>query len=244
MQATSDQIIGLTKLQHVDLSIAQLERRLDSLPQKQGIADIRTKRAAIQQKHRALVGARKDVALQIESLREQDASWAEKQQAAQEGIDAAAGDFRAVSARTDELTEAAQQREQLAATIEQLELRLMEYADMEPQVETMLARLETREQELIEQYRREGGALLGDIAGFKDERAALVESVGPELMAIYNRIAKAKQGVALAHLVDGSCNTCRSKIDPSRVLGLRSEYPLSYCPHCGRLMVVDKRYVG
>lgn len=115
---------------------------------------------------------------------------------------------------------------------------------MEPQIDAMLSRLDQRESALVEEYRREGGALLAKIGELKGERAQLVEAVGADIMAVYDRIARAKQGVALAHLVDGACNTCRTKIDPSKVLVLRSEYPLSQCPHCGRLMVVDKRYAG
>ena len=244
MQATSDQIIGLTKLQNVDLSIAQLERRLDGLPQKQGIAAAREKRTAIQQKRRALLGARKDAEAKIESLREQQAEQAEKLDAAQRAIEAAAGDYRVVTARSAELEEISQHQAELAEQIEAISARIAEIEGVEPQVETMLARLDEKEAALVEEYRREGGALLAKIGEFKAEREQLVAVVGADIMAVYDRIARAKQGVALAHLVEGSCNTCRTKFDPSKVLALRSEYPLSQCPHCGRLMVVDRRYAG
>lgn len=244
MQATSDQIIGLTKLQHVDLSIAQLERRLETLPQKQGIVETREKRGAIQQKSRSLLGARKDAEAQLASLREQKDVQVEKIEAAQRAIEAAAGDYRIVSARSVEIDEASQCCDGLSERIAQLEERLAGIADMQPQVDAMLSRLDEREAALVEEYRREGGGLLGKIAELKDERSALADVIGTDIMSRYDRIAKAKGGVALAHLVDGACNTCRAPIDPSKVLALRSEYPLSLCPHCGRLMVVDRRYAG
>ena len=244
MQATSDQIIGLTKLQHVDLSIAQLERRIDALPQKQGIAEAREKRSAIQQKRRALLGARKDAETQIASLREQEQAQAEKLEAAQRAIEEAAGDYRVATARSAELEEISQRQAEIADQIASIAARLADIEGMEPQIDAMLSRLDEREAALVEEYRREGGALLAKIGALKGERAQLVETVGADIMAVYDRIARAKQGVALAHLVDGACNTCRTKIDPSKVLVLRSEYPLSQCPHCGRLMVVDKRYAG
>lgn len=244
MQATSDQIIGLTKLQHVDLSIAQLERRIDALPQKQGIAEAREKRSAIQQKRRALLGARKDAETQIASLREQEQAQVEKLEAAQRAIEEAAGDYRVATARGAELEEISQAQAEIAEQIASIAARLADIEGMEPQIDAMLSRLDERESALVEEYRREGGALLAKIGELKGERAQLVEAVGADIMAVYDRIARAKQGVALAHLVDGACNTCRTKIDPSKVLVLRSEYPLSQCPHCGRLMVVDKRYAG
>lgn len=244
MQATSEQIIGLTKLQHVDLSIAQLERRLDTLPQKQGIVETREKRSAIQQKSRALLGARKDAETQLAMLREQKEAQLEKAGAAQRAIEVAAGDYRVVSARSVEIDEITQRCDELSEKVAQLEGRLADIAEMEPQVASMLQRLDAREASLVEDYRREGGGLLAKIAEFKSERETLAGIVGADLMARYDRIARAKGGVALAHLVDGACNTCRASIDPSKVLVLRSEYPLSMCPHCGRLMVVDRRYTG
>lgn len=244
MQATSEQIIGLTKLQHVDLSIAQLQRRLEALPQKQGIVDAREKRAAIQQKSRALLGASKDAQAQLESLLEQKQAQVEKAEAAQRAIEAAAGDYRSVAAHSTEIDEASQRCENLSEQIAALEGRLEDIAEMQSRIDAMLARLDEREVALVEEYRREGGGLLAKIAELKDERSALADIIGSDLMSRYERIAKAKGGVALAHLVEGACNTCRAPIDPSKVLVLRSEYPLSLCPHCGRLMVVDRRYAG
>ncbi|MDO4443384.1 MAG: hypothetical protein Q4B69_05855 [Slackia sp.] len=244
MQATSDQIIGLTKLQHVDLSIAQLARGLDALPQKQKIADVRAKRRAIEQKREALASAREQAESQLACLRSQDDAEAGKAVLAQQAIEAASGDYRVVSARSEELDEIAQRREGLAARIDEISSRLAEIAGMEPQIGTMLARLDEREAELVEAYRREGGAILAKKSELERERRVLAETIGAPIMDRYERIAQAKQGVALCHLVDGACNTCRAHIDPSRVLILRSEYPLSLCPHCGRLMVVDRRYAG
>ncbi len=244
MQATSEQILGLTKLQHVDLSIARLDRRLDELPQKQAILEARAKRSAILQKRSALADARESAALQLESLRAQDEAESRKAELAQRAIEAASGDYRTVSFRSAELDDAARRREELEGRMQAARGRLDEISDVEGQVEAMLARLDEREKELVGQYRREGGAILSEKAAFEEERRGLAAIVGADLMGRYERVAKAKQGVALCHLVDGACNTCRARIDPSRVLVLRSEYPLSVCPHCGRLMVVDRRYAG
>ena len=108
----------------------------------------------------------------------------------------------------------------------------------------MLARLSEQEKGLIASYREEGSKLLAKVASLKEEREALADAIGEQIMGHYNHIAKAKQGVALAHLNEGACNTCRTSFDQSRVLSLRMDYPLSFCPHCGRLMVIDKRYAG
>lgn len=244
MQATSEQIISLIKLQHIDLTIAQIERQVDALPQKQALAALNEKRVAIQRKQRALIGGRKDLELKLESLLEEKKDLAKKQDEAQQRISAASHDYREVSSNSEALSAYAEEHEALCERISATEAQILEVSSLEPQVETMLVRLAEQEKSLVASYREEAGKLLAQTTSMKEERAELAETVGAQIMAHYDRIAKAKQGVALAHLNEGACNTCRTTFDQSRVLSLRTEYPLSFCPHCGRLMVIDKRYAG
>ena len=55
MQATSEQIMSLIRLQHTDLTIAHIERQVDALPQKQTLAALKEKQSAIQRKQHALI---------------------------------------------------------------------------------------------------------------------------------------------------------------------------------------------
>lgn len=244
MQATSEQIISLIKLQHADLTIAQIERQVDALPQKQALAALKEKQSVIQRKQRALIGGRKDLELNLESLLEEEKDLAKKQDEAQQRISAASSDYKEVSSNSEALSTYADDLKALRDRISSTETQILEISSLEPQVETMLARLSEQEKDLIASYREEGGKLLAEAASLKEEREVLVDAIGEQIMAHYSRIAKAKQGVALAHLNEGACNTCRTSFDQSRVLSLRMDYPLSFCPHCGRLMVIDKRYAG
>lgn len=244
MQATSEQIISLIKLQHADLTIAQIERQVDALPQKQALAALKEKQSVIQRKQRALIGGRKDLELNLESLLEEEKDLAKKQDEAQQRISTASSDYKEVSSNSEALSTYADDLKALRDRISSTETQILEISSLEPQVETMLARLSEQEKDLIASYREEGGKLLAEAASLKEEREVLVDAIGEQIMAHYSRIAKAKQGVALAHLNEGACNTCRTSFDQSRVLSLRMDYPLSFCPHCGRLMVIDKRYAG
>lgn len=244
MQATSEQIMSLIRLQHTDLTIAHIERQVDDLPQKQTLTALKEKQSAIQRKQRALIGGRKDLELNLESLLEEERNLVKRQDEAQQRINAASSDYKEVSSSSEALSTYAEDLEALRGRISSTETQILEISSLEPQVETMLARLSEKEKGLIASYREEGGKLLAKVASLKEEREALADAIGEQIMGHYNHIAKAKQGVALAHLNEGACNTCRTSFDQSRVLSLRMDYPLSFCPHCGRLMVIDKRYAG
>lgn len=79
MQATSEQIMSLIRLQHTDLTIAHIERQVDALPQKQTLAALKEKQSAIQRKQRALIGGRKDLELNLESLLEEERDLVKRQ---------------------------------------------------------------------------------------------------------------------------------------------------------------------
>lgn len=244
MQATSEQIIALTKLQHIDIECARMRRELDGLPQKQKIVDIRKKKSAIQQKQRALVGMRKDAETQRVHAQGEDADLERKERDAQDAINHAGGDYRSIAMHSKELDGYAKRRATLADELSGLNAKLGEIRTLESEIEGMLASLSSKEDSYIASYQYEGGELLRAINEHAPEREALTAIIGPDIMALYERIAKAKNGIALAYLDGSACNTCRSSFDQSRVLGLRAEAPLTICPQCGRLMVVDKRYNG
>ena len=116
---------------------------------------------------------------------------------------------------------------------------------LESEIDTIEASLCAKEEKLIAEYRAKGGEILARVNQFKPERDRMVAFVNDsKLLATYERIAKAKGGVALSALNENACTVCRTTFDHSRVLGLRAESPLSVCPSCGRLMVVDKKYRG
>lgn len=244
MHATQEQIAALLKVQHIDLECARLQKQLDGLPQKAQIADVRKKLSALAEKQAAVAELRKQSQAQHACAMSEDADLARKQEDAQAAIEAAAGDYRTVSARTKEMEGYAARREVLGRELADLSEKLSQTDALTAEMQRMEQAFSAKEAALIESYKARGGELLAAQAARKPERARLEEVVGPQIMGTYDRLAKAKGGVALAYLDENRCNTCRSAFDQSRVLGLRQEAPLTTCPACGRLMVVDKRYNG
>ncbi len=82
------------------------------------------------------------------------------------------------------------------------------------------ARLQARLQELVEQ------------------RKSLVAAIGPEDMAIYERLRQRKAGRAVALVKDGICQGCRMNPPTSQVQHARSGTELVFCNNCGRILHV------
>ena len=245
MQATQEQIAALLKIQGIDLECSRLTKQLDGLPQKKAILDVRHKKAAVAEKRRTIVGMKKDAETQLAHAQGEDANLERKSATAQNLIDAAAGDFRSINAHSKELSGYVKRRETLAGEIADLTNKLAQMEKLAGEIDSIEAVLAKKEEALIAEYREQGGKLLAQINQFKPERERMVSLVADaKLIGTYERIAKAKGGVALAHLDENGCSVCRTTFDHSRVLGLRAEAPLSMCPSCGRLMVVGNRYRG
>lgn len=105
---------------------------------------------------------------------------------------------------------------ELDKEIEQLENLLKEYKE---------------ELEEINQHTREEEARLSK------EREKIVAEMNSRLYHQYERIRKAKEGLAVARIQRGSCGGCFSSIPPQKIVEIRELNRLHTCEHCGRILV-------
>lgn len=244
MHATPEQIAALIKLQQADLDIARMQRELDELPQKRGIFEARQKKAALAEKRLAALRLKEGALARLSQMEDEDGEASRRIGEAASDVASSVSDFRSAEAAGKELAAAASHREELSAELDRLIATMEEADSLIAKIDAAASALDERERELTRAYRASGGELLNSIARVKAERETLEEAAGLEVSAAYGRIAAAKGGVAVALLNGASCTTCRATFDEGRALKLRSEAPLTTCPSCGRLMVVDKRYGG
>jgi predicted nucleic acid-binding Zn-ribbon protein len=78
-------------------------------------------------------------------------------------------------------------------------------------------------------------ARLGEL---DEQRESLVTAIGPEDMAIYERLRQRKAGRAVALVKDGICQGCRMNPPTSQVQHARSGTELVFCNNCGRILHV------
>ncbi|RFC49021.1 MAG: hypothetical protein DVB23_000303 [Verrucomicrobia bacterium] len=128
--------------------------------------------------------------------------------------------------------------------LEDEELGLMEKSEQLRAALTAAESALRRTQELVdaelrqlEERRRNDEGQITELIG---ERNAFTAKVEAQLLAIYDRLFKAKQGAALVALLAGQCKGCHMKVTTSTVLKAKAEQEVTHCENCGRILYFDE----
>jgi predicted nucleic acid-binding Zn-ribbon protein len=133
--------------------------------------------------------------------------------------------IKAQKARTEEeILALMEQQETLAVDIREAEVR---YRQREEQ---------TRREEAT--IRQKLAAVQQELEIARAERATLARELPRHVLADYERILKARAGVAVAVVTSTSvwCSGCRVSIRPQAIQELRSALVLMHCESCGRFL--------
>ncbi|GAB4531787.1 MAG: C4-type zinc ribbon domain-containing protein [Anaerolineae bacterium] len=113
------------------------------------------------------------------------------------------------------------------------------------EAEAALADAQAILSQVSESWRSEQGDLADEqlrlqthLEELRQRRETLVGAVGPEDMAIYERLRQGKGGRAVAAVKDGFCEGCRMNPPSSQVQHARSGKELQFCNNCGRILHV------
>jgi predicted nucleic acid-binding Zn-ribbon protein len=82
----------------------------------------------------------------------------------------------------------------------------------------------------------EAAALSATLTALQSERAELVKTIEPRLLATFETVLKGRKGVAVARAVDGLCEACRVRIRPHLYNQLRSGTEIIQCESCVRIL--------
>lgn len=238
MQATTDDLTNLLRMQQIDLDLMKAKKKLEELPQRATILAARQKKRTIEQKRDQVAEMRARAEGMAAKLEAEDAELAGKQRRVQEAIDGSLGNYRNVEAHTKELNGFAKRRNALEVELTRLGEELAKIEGVQSQVSQALAEVDKQEAAAIVSFQREGGALQAEIARMSADREGMSAELSPELRDTYNRTASRTGGVAVGLLTEGRCGVCRTVIDGGRLIDLKAEAPLGTCPHCKRLLVV------
>lgn len=129
--------------------------------------------------------------------------------------------------------EKARTEEEILALMELQERLAVEVRDAE-------ARLKTREEQGHQDetaVRRQLASVEADLVGVRGERATLAREVPSGVLGDYERILKARGGLAIAPVTTTHiCGGCRVSIRPQAVQELRAAEALMRCESCGRYL--------
>jgi len=230
----------LLQVQGHDTELDQLRHRIEALPERTALADVRARRAALAATLTE-VGAQVDgLAARQSALEEQIAASARRRHELEErmrsGAVTASRDLQAMDAEVNQLAD--RQR-----ALEDEELELMEEEEpldvalAERQAEAVA--LEAEEARLVAAVAEAEAGLRASIDTVAAARAAVAAGLPEDLAERYERLRSHLGGVGAARLVGGRCDGCHltlPSVELERINNL-PEDQLATCPQCDRILV-------
>ena len=230
----------LLQVQVHDTELDQLRHRIEALPERTALADVRARRAALAATLTE-VGAQVDgLAARQSALEEQIAASARRRHELEErmrsGAVTASRDLQAMDAEVNQLAD--RQR-----ALEDEELELMEEEEpldvalAERQAEAVA--LEAEEARLVAAVAEAEAGLRASIDTVAAARAAVAAGLPEDLAERYERLRSHLGGVGAARLVGGRCDGCHltlPSVELERINNL-PEDQLATCPQCDRILV-------
>lgn len=223
----------LIELQQVDLRLQELIRQLESFPQRRREAEeeLQHARQAVEQartRHTEALKQRKKLELDVQQVDERIAKHKSQMYEVKSN--------EAYRALQDE----ARAEEETKAKLEDQELEVMVAAEeLEKQIkaaEAERAQVEQRVQAALGQLGDEQGGCEKETAALQAQRQGLRGHVEEEALEVYDRIARAHGGIALAEARDEVCLVCRIHIRPQTFAEVRRGDEIHYCESCHRIL--------
>ncbi|WP_139653234.1 zinc ribbon domain-containing protein [Raoultibacter phocaeensis] len=240
MKADTKDLATLLTMQHLDMELIRAKKKLSELPQRAAILEIRKKRQAVEDKQTKVAAMRSEAEHVVMRIKDEDERLAARQSETQDKIDESRGDYRSVEALSKDLNGIMKRRVALEADLAEAHAKLAQVNEVQAQITDALNKIVAQENTHVASFQEEGGALTSSIAAAEKKRAELAEALPPELLGTYEKTARKSGGIALARLTGGSCSVCRAAITEGKYLQVVAEAPLSTCPACKRMLVVDE----
>jgi len=239
VNAESARQLRLLDLQAIDTRLDQIAHARTHLPQLAELADLQGKARLIDDQ---LVRSRTELGdVQREVAKAESDVQLVRDRAArdQARLDTGTGSAKDLQAIQHELTSLARRQGEL----EDIELEVMERAEA---AESDVAELErgrgelTTRIEALEAARDEAFARLDAEAGdIGAPRTTVVEEVGADLVALYEKIRVANGGTGAAALRQRRCGGCQLELNPVEIQRIRSapDDEVLRCEECRRILV-------
>lgn len=239
MKASENDLRNMLELQEVDITAINAEKKLEQLPQRAQLAELSKKKQAVLEKLSQVTKMFDGARRKVTQIEDENAILERKREETQAKIDGARGDFRAVQSLTRDLDGIAKRMktledEQLAATE-----KYDQVSSVKKQLDGAIAALDAQALKIRDSFQRDAAELkaISDKARAKHDEIAA--QIAPELLKAYSFSSQRGGGIAMARLLEGRCSTCRSIIDDNKMLQIKVEAPLSKCPSCQRLLIIE-----
>lgn len=230
----------LLEVQEHDTRVDQLRHRRATLPESAELADIQSRRRAIDEgttetrrSRDELAGRQATLEQQIEAARQRRAELERRMFGGQ------VGGARELAAMDDEVR-------QLGRHVHELENRELEVMEeLEPLEGELQAAdverdaLDTRARELDQRVAEVAKEIDAEVDAELEARAPLAAALPPELLSRYEALRKKLGGTGAARLVGNSCTGCHLTLPAMEVDRIKHAPPdtVITCDNCGRILV-------
>lgn len=239
MKADTKDLATLLNMQHIDMELIRARKKLAELPQRKAILEIRKKRQAVEEKQAKVAAMRSEADHVASRIKDEDERLVMRQRETQDKVDESRGDYRSVEALSKDLGGIAKRRNTLEQDLAEANEKLAQIDEVQAQISAALDKIIAQENAHVASFQDEGGSLTASIAAAEKKRGELADSLPPELLDLYEKTSAKSGGIALGRLVGGTCSVCRASIADGKYLQVQAEAPLSTCPACKRMLVVD-----
>ena len=228
------QLKTLIDLQGVDIRIAAHEAEAARLPKEIAAihADIETAKKDVDAGKARLDAAKKD-----QRTREKDLEVVQAKRSKTEGRLYEVKTNKEYSAVLAEIEEIKQEKgrveEEILVLMESQERLTADIKEAEGRFKARETQGKQEEAALQEKLR----AVEADLALVRTERAELARQLPAPVLADYDKLLKARGGLALAQVMKPNlCGGCRMTVTPQRLQELRAQSALLPCESCGRYL--------
>jgi len=228
------QLKTLIDLQGVDTRIAALDAEAARLPRE--IAAIHATLQGMKQEVEA-GKTRLDAAKKDQRAREKDLEVVQAKRSKTEGRLYEVKTNKEYSAVLAEIEDIKQEKgrveEEILVLMESQERLAADIKDAESRYKTRETQGKQEEAAFQEKLRE----VESELALVRAERAELARQLPPVVLADYDKLLKARGGLALAQVIKPNlCGGCRMTVTPQRLQELRAQSALLPCESCGRYL--------
>ncbi|MGB3860245.1 MAG: C4-type zinc ribbon domain-containing protein [Ornithinimicrobium sp.] len=238
MKADPSRQRALLEVQVLDTTLAQLDHRRTTLPEHTRLRELSEQQEVAQSEVVRTVTAHEDVQRELRKADADVQLVRDRVARDQARLDLGVGSAKDLQGIQHELQSLARRQ----AILEDEELEVMERAESAEQAVGRARQQEAEITEQVELVTSQRDDKQADIAMERERvvaaRAPVVELVGNDLLALYDKI-RARSGSGAAPLVARRCNGCNMELhntDLSRIREAADDEVLR-CEECGRILV-------
>lgn len=235
-----DQAALLLKIQETDLAILRGRKRLDEMPEKTAILEMRKRIRDLENLLARTQDAYQTIDRAVTLHEDEAASIGAKLEVEQTKLMSGAvtnpKEVQAISRELDSLTRHKDKVEVTAmAEMEKRE----QAAAQRDKVGAAVAQAKAKEADLVEQYKTNGGRIQVEIQRLEAQRTAIASKMDADLLARYEALRESKHGIGVGMLEGDICSICRVDLPADKVEALRAGPAIGMCSACHRLLVVE-----